>query len=82
MCRIDDTDGEPEFVIKVVEEGLKDLVLRDKSAKGELINGVFTLTVNETGTGTWSKWVVRNCVEAFTLHLNQDRAEALCPLLF
>ena len=36
MCRIDDTDGEPEFVIKIVEEGLKDIVLRDKSAKGEL----------------------------------------------
>ena len=35
MCRIDDTDGEPEFVIKIVEEGLKDIVLRDKSAKGE-----------------------------------------------
>ena len=35
MCRIDDTDGAPEFVIKVVEEGLKDLVLRDKTAKGK-----------------------------------------------
>ena len=35
MCRIDDTDSAPEFVIKVVEEGLKDLVLRDKTAKGK-----------------------------------------------
>ena len=34
MCRIDDTDGAPEFVIKVVEEGFKDVVLRDKTAKG------------------------------------------------
>ena len=58
MCRIDDTDGEPEFVIKIVEEGLKDLVLRDKSAKGEMINGAFTLTVTATGTGTGNKWVV------------------------
>ena len=43
MCRIDDTDGEPEFVIKVVEEGLKDLVLRDKSAKGERTKTSFIL---------------------------------------
>ncbi len=36
MCRIDDMEGAPEFVIKVVEEGYKDLVLRDKTAKGNV----------------------------------------------
>ena len=34
----------------------------------------------ETGTG--NKWVVRNCVESFTLHLNQDRGrDLLSPII-
>ena len=34
MCRIDDNEGAPCFVIKVIEDGMKDLVLRDNTAKG------------------------------------------------
>ena len=40
-------------------------------------NCIFTLDSTETTTGTGNKWTVGNCVEAFTLHLNQDNRGAM-----
>ena len=39
--------------------------------------GLFTPDGTETGIGTRNKWVVWNCTEAFTLHLNLDRRKDL-----
>ena len=33
-----------------------------------VLHGVFTLPDTETDTDTDKKWVVKNCVEVFTLH--------------
>ena len=45
-------------------------------------NGVFTLARTETGIGTGNKWVTRFCMEAFILHLNEDRGhDLLFPIL-
>ena len=40
-------------------------------------NGVFTLERIETRTWAGNKWVVCNCVQAFTIHLNQDKGHNL-----
>ena len=37
--------------------------------------GVFTLPDTETNTDTDKKWVVKNCVEVFTLHLHNNAIE-------
>ena len=37
--------------------------------------GVFTLPDTETDTDTDKKWVVKNCVEVFTLHLQNSAIE-------
>ena len=34
MCKIIDADGQPEFIIRVVEDGFKEVVLRESTAKG------------------------------------------------
>ena len=38
-------------------------------------NGVFTLPDNETDTDTDKKWVIKNCVEVFTLHSHNHAIE-------
>ena len=38
-------------------------------------NGVFTLPDTETDTDTDKKWVVKSCVEVFTLHLHNHAIE-------
>lgn len=35
MCSIDENDGEPEFIIRVVEQGYDDLILTGSSPKGK-----------------------------------------------
>ncbi len=46
ICRIDDNEGSPCFVIKVIEDGMKDLVLRDNTAKGNKTN-TYYITLKE-----------------------------------
>ena len=39
------------------------------------VYGVFTLSDSETDTDTDKKWVVKNCVGVFTLHLYNNAIE-------
>ncbi|XP_060900714.1 histone-lysine N-methyltransferase 2C isoform X1 [Labrus mixtus] len=52
ICSVEERDGLPEFSIRVIEQGYKDLVLTDASAKGvwDKVLGPVAESRNESGT--------------------------------
>ncbi|XP_077411790.1 histone-lysine N-methyltransferase 2C isoform X2 [Vanacampus margaritifer] len=52
ICSVEEKDGQPEFTIRVVEQGYQDLVLTDTSAKGVWDKVLGPVSEKRTETGT------------------------------
>ncbi|KAK2895252.1 histone-lysine N-methyltransferase 2C isoform X5 [Channa argus] len=52
ICSVEDRDGQPEFIIRVIEQGYQDLVLTDTSAKGVWDKVLGPVAEKRTESGT------------------------------
>lgn len=85
LCSIEERDGRPVFVIRVVEQGHEDLVLSDSSPKGESARSVPCVTLL---SGCEHQWLFSRLSPAFQrqmgVFISKCRSElpviVTCPL--